>query len=61
MQKYYAKRDQRQGKTRYCNSCGVTKLSRYNDTQICSACKTKKEIEANNSVLDMLLKASLTA
>lgn len=59
MEKYYAKRDQRQGKTRYCKSCEETKLSRYNDSQICSACKAKSEINANNSVIDMLINASL--
>lgn len=61
MEKYYAKRDQRQGKARYCNSCGETKLSRYNDSMICSACKTKKEINANQSALSMLLNASLAS
>lgn len=61
MEKYYAKRDQRQGKVRYCKDCGVTKLSRYNDSQICSACKTKKEIDTNRSVLNMILNASIAS
>ena len=58
MEKYYEKRDQRLGKARYCKSCGVTKLSRYNDAKICGACKLKREIAANNSVIDMLADAS---
>lgn len=54
MEKYYAKRDQRSGKTRYCTVCGETKLSRYNDTLVCSGCATRKIVEANNSVVNML-------
>lgn len=59
MEKYYAKRDQRQGKTRYCKDCGKTRLSRYNDSQTCSPCMMKREVAANNSVIDMLSAASL--
>lgn len=54
MQKYYERRAQRLGKTRMCKSCEVTKLSRYNDDQICSACKSEAKITTRNSVLDML-------
>lgn len=54
MEKYYERRAQRLGHTRMCKSCNVTKLSRYNDDQVCSACKTKNRIETNYSVLDML-------
>jgi hypothetical protein len=61
MEKYYAKRDQRSGKTRFCQECGVTKLSRYNDGVICSSCKSKKQIAANNSVVNLLMNVSLQA
>lgn len=61
MEKYYERRDQRQGKTRWCVVCKETKLSRYNDTNTCSSCKTKKEIDTNNSVLTMLMNASLAS
>ena len=61
MEKYYAKRDQRQGKARYCNKCGTTKLSRYNDSLICGPCKVEKEIQANNSVIAMIVSASLAS
>lgn len=54
MVSYYEKKDQRLGKTRYCKECGQTKLSRYNDSRICSACNTKKQINANAEVLNML-------
>ena len=61
MENYYRRRDQRQGKPRFCTVCESTKLNRYNDSQICASCKTKREIEVNNSVVDMLNNTSLTA
>lgn len=61
MEKYYAKRDQRLGKTRFCAVCGVTKLSRYNDSMICSACASRKQELANNSVVLMLMNASVVS
>lgn len=54
MEKYYDKRDQRQGKTRYCVSCTTTKLSRYNDGKICSGCEIQQNVSVNKSVVDML-------
>lgn len=59
MEKYYAKRDQRLGKTRFCTVCGVTKLSRYNDGMVCASCSTRKQELANDSVVSMLMNASL--
>lgn len=59
MEKYYERRAQRLGKTRMCKSCQKTKLSRYNDDQICSACKSQRKLDINNSVLDMLNRAAL--
>lgn len=61
MEKYYAKRDQRQGKTRFCTKCETTKLSRYNDSNVCSACKIQREAEANRSVTSMLLSVTSLA
>ena len=55
MEKYYARREQKSGKTRYCSKCKETKLSRYNDTTICSGCLSAKEVGMNNSVVSMLL------
>jgi len=57
MEKYYEKRAQRRGETRMCKTCKVTKLSRYNDDQVCSSCKSKSVLDANNSVIDMLSRA----
>ena len=59
MEKYYERQDQRNGKTRFCKVCLTTKLSRYNDGQVCSSCKTKREVAANAAVADMFSRASL--
>lgn len=61
MEKYYARRDQRQGKKRLCKSCGNTTLSRYNDGDVCGSCQHQAEINANNSVLSMLMNASIAS
>ena len=54
MEQYYEDRARTQGKTRWCRSCNRTKLSRYNTSPICSSCKAQKEIDAKNSVLEMI-------
>lgn len=59
MEKYYERRDQKMGKPRTCKTCKVTKLSRYNDSQICSSCDSKRETAVNNSVWEMLQGANL--
>lgn len=59
MEKYYERQDQRNGKTRFCKICLATKLSRYNDSQVCSSCKTKREVAARTAVADMFSRASL--
>ena len=58
MEKYYERRAQRLGHTRMCKACKTTKLSRYNDDQVCAACKAQRRLETNNSVLDMLARAT---
>jgi hypothetical protein len=55
MEKYYDKRDQKNGKVRFCESGCGTKLSRYNDSKTCSGCETRQSISANRTVADMLL------
>jgi hypothetical protein len=61
MEKYYGNRDRKQGKIRFCTTCKMTKLSRYNETSVCSSCKEKTETLANRSVLDMLRAVSLAS
>lgn len=58
MEKYHERRKRRLGLTRMCSDCNATKLSRYNDDRVCSACKTKNRVETNSSVLDMLSRAT---
>lgn len=54
MEKYYAKKDQRAGKIRLCSSCGVTRLSRYNDSRICGSCELKDQENSRKSILGMI-------
>ena len=61
MKNYYRQRDQKAGKVRYCSVCNITKLSRYNDGQVCAPCETKQQANARNSVLDMLTSAALVS
>lgn len=53
MQKYYDRRDQKAGKARFCKKCRVTRLSRYNDSQVCGACSLATVAAANNAVANM--------
>jgi hypothetical protein len=59
MENYYERRDRKLGKTRLCRVCGTTKLSRYNEGQVCTGCTSKRETEMNSSVLSMLTAAQL--
>lgn len=59
MEKYYENKDRKSGKTRICKSCHNTKLSRYNNSQVCAACELAREVETNQSVLSMLQSAMI--
>lgn len=59
MEKYYERRDQKMGKPRTCKTCKKTKLSRYNDSQVCAACSSKWNESINNSVMEMLATAGI--
>lgn len=61
MEKYYAKRDQRAGKARFCIKCKATRLSRYNDSQVCGSCRIASTSSANNAVVNMLAAVSWQA
>ena len=54
MKKYYDQKDRKQGKVRICQTCGITKLSRYNESVICSSCEKEKQVKVNNEVHQML-------
>jgi hypothetical protein len=60
MEKYYERQAQRQGKTRHCRVCGITKLSRYNTGSTCAPCTASGEVAARNAIVDMLNSASAT-
>ena len=53
-EKYHERRAQKMGKVRICTECGVTRLSRYNDTKICEGCRTKSESKRNQDIRDIL-------
>ena len=53
MEKYYAKQAQRLGKERWCERCEITRLSRYNDTQICGPCSLKEVEESRRAIVSM--------
>jgi len=57
MRKYYAKRAQRLGIPRHCSSCN-SKLSRYNDNEICNSCASKGRVIVNNEITNMLMGVS---
>ena len=59
MEKYYQKRARKLGHVRYCDECGVTKLSRYNESLICGSCSAKRRDDINKSLTDMLQNVSI--
>lgn len=54
MGKYWSRKDQLSGKVRYCVVCKTTRLSRYNDTQVCRGCEAKEENRSNEDVAAMI-------
>lgn len=57
---YYKTRDRLVlGIERFCEVCDNTKLSRYNESDVCAACKAKRTAKSNNDVVTMLRNASL--
>jgi len=54
-QKYYAQKDRLSGKKRKCENRGCNNLlSRYNESDICRECVSKKENENKNELLRIL-------
>lgn len=53
MEKYYEKKAIRGGALRKCKKC-KTKLSRYNESNICTTCNKKINISQKNKLLDMI-------
>lgn len=54
MQQYYEEKDRKSGKPRTCKRCRVSRLSRYNQTNICAPCVAKEEAAARVNLLRAL-------
>ncbi len=53
MEKYYEKKAIKKGAFRGCKKCN-SRLSRYNESNLCATCEKKKDINARNKVLGMI-------
>jgi len=53
MEKYYEKKAIRRGAKRLCKKCD-SRLSRYNESNICASCQKKIDINQKNKLLRMM-------
>jgi hypothetical protein len=53
MEKYYEKKAIRSGAKRECKYC-KSRLSRYNQTNICSKCEKKSSVKNRSTILRMI-------
>ena len=53
MEKYYEKKAIRNGAIRKCKKCSI-KLSRYNNSSLCSSCEKKTDASKKNKLLGMI-------
>jgi hypothetical protein len=53
MEKYYEKKAIRNGASRICKKC-KTKLSRYNQNDVCSTCEKNVAIDSRNAIWSIL-------
>lgn len=54
MRKYHERQAFLKGKKRMCIVCDTTRLSRYNPSDTCAACKMRLQNEINNNLINML-------
>lgn len=54
MEDYYALKDQKAGKPRFCNVCKLSRLSRYNSGKTCAACQSKQRNKDNDVLFGMV-------
>lgn len=52
--KYHENKARLAGKERFCENCGETKLSRYNEDTTCNLCKARRKTEARKELLAMI-------
>lgn len=55
---YYKEQARLNGQARYCENC-TGRLSRYNPYDVCEPCTQGRRVNANESVRQMLVNASL--
>ncbi len=53
MEKYYEKKAIRNGAKRTCKKC-KTRLSRYNESNVCAGCQKKIDINQKNKIIRMI-------
>ncbi len=53
---YHDRKARRKGQERLCEVCGVTKLSRYNDSKLCQSCQVKSRENRDTDALAALKK-----
>jgi hypothetical protein len=53
MEKYYEKKAIRNGAKRICKKCN-TRLSRYNESEVCAGCQKKIDITQKAKLLRMI-------
>lgn len=51
MKQYYEEKDRKSGMPRTCAVCKVSRLSRYNPDNVCSACNARIESEKRQELL----------
>ena len=61
MRAYYRNRDRLAGKPRFCDVCRITQLSRYNESQVCASCESKKNEDSKTSLMSMLESVSISS
>jgi len=54
MDDYYKKKDRLAGVKRVCELCKFTKLSRYNKTEVCAECESKKKTIEREELIKQL-------
>ena len=54
MKKYYENKERLSGKVRWCSECGETKLSRYNEGNVCASCTQRKVKESREELMALM-------
>lgn len=58
MEKYYNNKRRKNGEVRICAECGITKLSQYNEENVCSLCEKKPEQKRSHEALRVMERLS---